>query len=90
MPAFCFVQILETNLSAVRKYLRWQDHRLRVMLFFTFAALGLIYSPIWLAIGFILHGLWDTLHHPKMITTKIKLSGSHLYAPYSILLLLYS
>lgn len=41
------------------------------MLFFTFAALGLIYSPIWLASGFILHGLWDTLHHPKMIKTKI-------------------
>jgi hypothetical protein len=40
-------------------------------LFFSFAALGLIVSPVWLAMGFILHGIWDMLHHPKMIKTKV-------------------
>jgi hypothetical protein len=40
-------------------------------LFFAFAFLGLQYSPIWLALGFILHGIWDMLHHPRMIKTKV-------------------
>ncbi|MHC0037988.1 DUF6010 family protein [Pseudoneobacillus sp. C159] len=39
--------------------------------FFQFAFLGFLYSPIWLAIGFILHGVWDMLHHPKVVKTKV-------------------
>jgi predicted membrane protein len=39
--------------------------------FFQFAFLGFLYSPIWLVIGFILHGIWDMLHHPKVVKTKV-------------------
>ncbi len=39
--------------------------------FYVFAVLGLIYSPVWVAIGFILHGVWDMLHHPRLIKTKV-------------------
>ncbi|MFD2442478.1 DUF6010 family protein [Bacillus sp. CGMCC 1.16607] len=40
-------------------------------LFFTFAFLGYVYSPIWVGVGFILHGIWDMFHHPHMIKTKV-------------------
>jgi len=40
-------------------------------LFFWFDFLGLLYSPIWLIVGYILHGIWDMLHHPKIIKTKV-------------------
>lgn len=39
--------------------------------FFNLAFLGLVYSPVWLAVGFLVHGLWDILHHPKLIKTKV-------------------
>jgi len=42
------------------------------LVFFTFAALGLVRDPAWLAAGFILHGIWDMLHHPAAaIKTKV-------------------
>ena len=41
------------------------------LLFFQFAFLGLLYSPIWLVAGFTLHGIWDLLHHPRVIKTKV-------------------
>lgn len=41
------------------------------LLFFHFAFLGLLFSPIWIAIGYLLHGIWDMFHHPKMIKTKV-------------------
>lgn len=41
------------------------------MLFFQFAFFGLLYSSIWVALGFILHGIWDLLHHPKIIKTNV-------------------
>lgn len=39
--------------------------------FFTFAFLGLVHSSIWLVFGYALHGIWDMLHHPRIIKTKI-------------------
>ncbi|UGB30570.1 DUF6010 family protein [Metabacillus sp. B2-18] len=40
-------------------------------LFFNLAFLGLIFSPLWIAVGYLLHGVWDLLHHPKIIQTKV-------------------
>ena len=40
-------------------------------IFLNCALLGVVYSPIWLGVGFILHGIWDMLHHPKVIKTKV-------------------
>ncbi|MDQ1147836.1 hypothetical protein QE429_004663 [Bacillus sp. SORGH_AS 510] len=41
------------------------------LVLFNFALLGLLYSPIWVGVGFILHGIWDMLHHPKLIKTSV-------------------
>ncbi|ETI67250.1 DUF6010 family protein [Neobacillus vireti] len=40
-------------------------------IFLNCALLGLLYSPIWIGLGFILHGIWDMLHHPKIIKTSV-------------------
>lgn len=40
-------------------------------LFFQFAFLGLHYSAVWVALGFILHGIWDMLHHPRIIRISV-------------------
>jgi hypothetical protein len=36
------------------------------------ALLGLLVSPIWLAVGFFAHGTWDVIHHApvKVIRTR--------------------
>lgn len=39
--------------------------------FFNLAFLGLIFSPTWIAVGYIVHGVWDILHHPRLIQTKV-------------------
>lgn len=39
--------------------------------FFALAIIGLKYSLLILAFGYFAHGVWDCLHHPKLITTKI-------------------
>jgi hypothetical protein len=41
------------------------------ILFFSFACFGLLYSPIWLVLGYTMHGIWDMLHHPRLIKTRI-------------------
>jgi hypothetical protein len=41
------------------------------LLFFQLAFCGLLYTPIWLALGFVLHGIWDMLHHPRIIKTSV-------------------
>lgn len=38
---------------------------------FFLSALGLWVTPIFLVIGYVAHGLWDILHHPKGIQTKV-------------------
>jgi hypothetical protein len=40
-------------------------------LFFAIAVLGLTHSPIWLVLGFGLHGIWDMLHHSRIIKTRV-------------------
>ena len=35
------------------------------------ALLGLWVAPVWLAVGYFAHGLWDAVHHPRGVQTKI-------------------
>jgi hypothetical protein len=39
--------------------------------FLVLALLGLWVAPAWVAVGLILHGLWDLGHRPHAITTKL-------------------
>lgn len=41
------------------------------LVFFQMAILGITHSSIWVAFGFFLHGIWDMLHHPKLIKTSV-------------------
>jgi hypothetical protein len=38
---------------------------------FLCAWLGLAASPVWIAVGYVAHGLWDLAHHPKLVRTRI-------------------
>ena len=40
-------------------------------IFLLAAMCGLFLSPLILAVGYIVHGFWDLLHHPKAIETKV-------------------
>jgi len=35
------------------------------------AFLGLWQSSRWLALGYVLHGLWDLCHHPRRVRTRV-------------------
>ena len=39
--------------------------------FLLIAAFGLLASPLVLVGGYVIHGFWDLLHHPKAIETKV-------------------
>lgn len=39
--------------------------------FFAFALLGLRASSLWLVVGYVLHGVWDYLHRPKLVPTRL-------------------
>lgn len=41
------------------------------LIVFACAYLGIVYSPFWVALGYVIHGLWDMAHHPKLVSTKI-------------------
>ena len=40
------------------------------VVFFT-AVLGIIIGPVWLVVGYLIHGTWDILHHNKYVGTPI-------------------
>jgi hypothetical protein len=42
-----------------------------VAVVFTSAVAGLVVSPLWIAVGYLLHGAWDVLHHAKTIETPV-------------------
>ncbi|MBI3597405.1 MAG: hypothetical protein HY203_09660 [Nitrospirae bacterium] len=44
-----------------------------IALFFVLAILGLWVTPYFLVIGYFAHGLWDVLHHPRAVQTKVVL-----------------
>jgi hypothetical protein len=52
-----------------------------LLITFAFAAAGLWVSPVYLAAGYIFHGAWDALHHPKGIQTVIPPG----YAPFCMI-----
>jgi hypothetical protein len=52
-----------------------------VLVTFALAGAGLWASPVYLAVGYIFHGLWDLFHHPKGIQTVIP----HGYAPFCLI-----
>lgn len=41
-------------------------------LFLGLALFGMWGTPVWLVVGFFAHGLWDVLHHPVAIQTKVR------------------
>lgn len=40
-------------------------------LFFCIAIAGYLVSPVITGVGFLMHGIWDFLHHSKIITTVV-------------------
>ncbi len=54
---------------------------LGILVTFALAAAALWASPVYLAAGYIFHGLWDVLHHPKGIQTVIPCG----YAPFCLI-----
>ena len=42
-------------------------------------ALGLWWTPLWLALGFVLHGVWDLAHHTGAVSTAVR----RWYPPFS-------
>jgi nicotinamide riboside transporter PnuC len=40
-------------------------------LFFCIAITGYLVSPVITGVGFLMHGIWDFLHHPKLVTTVV-------------------
>ena len=39
--------------------------------FIVLALLGLWWAPVMIAVGLVLHALWDLLHRPGVVTTKL-------------------
>lgn len=48
-----------------------QQERAQAAVFYAFTLAGLWVSPGWLAAGYVLHVVWDLLHHPEHVRTKI-------------------
>ena len=38
---------------------------------FSMALAGLWHSPVWLAVGYFAHGLWDVFHHPHRVGARV-------------------
>ncbi len=54
---------------------------LGLLITFALAGAALWVSPVYLAAGYVFHGVWDALHHPKGIQTIIPRG----YAPFCLL-----
>lgn len=44
--------------------------------------LGLLFSPYFLALGYFGHGIWDLVHHPKLVQTRVPQSYIYLCSIY--------
>ena len=42
-----------------------------VIIVFTLSILGLVFTPLYLAIGYLVHGVWDSVHHFRKVHTPI-------------------
>ena len=77
--AFDFTALLLTVIGAIYIGFALQDGRPDVMaqeisassFFILLAALGLWINPYLWVVGLFLHGVWDWLHHPGGIKTKV-------------------
>ena len=77
--AYDYTAILLAVIGAIYVGFALQDGRRSIMIqefsaasfFIILAALGLWLSPYLWVLGLFLHGVWDWLHHPKGIQTKI-------------------
>jgi Family of unknown function (DUF6010) len=66
-------------IGAIYMGFAFSDGRLSIMIvelsvataFVVLAFLGLWWAPAFLAVGLVLHGLWDLAHRPRGITTKL-------------------
>lgn len=56
---------------------------------FVASILGLIFHPLWLSAGYLLHGCWDAMHHFKKVNTPIVKWFPPLCAIFDILLALF-
>ena len=56
------------------------------VVFLVIALIGLWVLPLAVGVGLIMHGLWDIVHHPKAVTTKVPGWYPPLCAVYDFLL----
>lgn len=78
--AFDFTALLLTVIGAIYVGFALADGRPQVMaqeisaaaFFILLAALGLWVSPYLWVLGLFLHGVWDWLHHPQGIKTRVR------------------
>lgn len=74
-----FHSISLTMIGAIYMGFAFSDGRVSIVIlelsvataFIVLALLGLWLAPAFIAVGLILHGIWDLLHRPRGITTKI-------------------
>lgn len=60
-----------------------------VLMVFVASILGLMFSPLWLAAGYAVHGVWDAMHHFKKVETPIVKWFPPLCAAFDVLVSLY-
>jgi len=57
--------------------------------FVAMAMLGLWWTSLWIAAGYVLHGVWDLMHHPRRIHTGIRRWFPPFCATFDLLVALY-
>lgn len=60
-----------------------------VIIVFIASILGLLFSPVWLAAGYLLHGVWDTMHHFKKVETPVVLWFPPMCAAFDVLMAIF-
>lgn len=74
-----FYSVTLAVIGAIYAGFAFSDGRLSIVIlelsvgtaFIVLALLGLWWSPVFIAAGLILHGIWDLLHRPRGVTTKL-------------------
>ena len=77
--AVAFHSVALTLIASIYMGFAFLDGRVSIVIlelsvaggFVVLALVGLWSAPAFLAVGLILHGLWDLAHHPRWIKTKI-------------------
>ncbi len=74
-----FHSVFLAVIGAIYMGFAFSDGRLSIVIlelsvatgFLVLALLGLWQAPLFVGVGLILHGIWDLLHRPRGITTKL-------------------